>query len=55
MSNDPTVKRWTAKRKAAVIMDIFKDKATIVEVARQYELTVSGGLRPPFVWADRGW
>lgn len=41
MSNEPTVKRWTAKRKATVVMDIFKGKTTAAEVARQYDLTVS--------------
>ncbi len=41
MSNEPTVKRWTAKRKAAVVMDIFKGKTTVAEVAREHDLTVS--------------
>src|SRR5699024_8808192 len=41
MSNEPTVKRWTAKRKAAVVMDIFKGKTTVAEVARQHDLTDS--------------
>jgi transposase-like protein len=41
MSNETTVKRWTAKRKAAVVMDIFKGKTTVAEVARQHDLTVS--------------
>lgn len=41
MSNEPTVKRWTAKRKAAVVMDIFKGKTTAAELARQHDLTVS--------------
>ncbi|WP_136254432.1 DUF1153 domain-containing protein [Onishia niordana] len=41
MSNEPTVKRWTAKRKAAVVMDIFKGKTTLAEVARQHDLIVS--------------
>ncbi len=41
MSNEPTVKRWTAKRKTTVVMDIFKVKTTVAEVARQYDLTVS--------------
>jgi transposase-like protein len=41
MSNQPTVKRWTAKRKAAAVMDIFKGKNTVAEVARQHDLTVS--------------
>lgn len=41
MSHEPTVKRWAAKRKAAVVMDIFKGKATVAEVAREHDLTVS--------------
>lgn len=41
MSNEPTVKRWTAKRKAAVVMNIFKGKTIAAEVARQHDLTVS--------------
>ncbi|WP_348815908.1 DUF1153 domain-containing protein [Halomonas sp. H10-59] len=41
MSNEPTVKHWTAKRKAAVVMDIFKGKITVAEVARQHDLTFS--------------
>ncbi|MEQ5857767.1 DUF1153 domain-containing protein [Halomonas sp. EF61] len=41
MSDANSIKRWTAKRKAAVVMDIFKGKTTTAEVARQYDLTVS--------------
>ncbi|WP_217694019.1 DUF1153 domain-containing protein [Chromohalobacter japonicus] len=41
MNDDTPIKRWTAKRKAAVVMDIFKGKTTVAEVARQYDLTVS--------------
>ncbi|MBN8411130.1 DUF1153 domain-containing protein [Halomonas litopenaei] len=41
MSHEPTVKRWTATRKATVVMDIFKGKATVAEVAHQHDLTVS--------------
>lgn len=41
MNEEPTVKRWTAMRKAAVVMDIFKGKTTVSEVARQLDLTVS--------------
>ncbi|GGX92618.1 hypothetical protein GCM10007160_20140 [Litchfieldella qijiaojingensis] len=41
MSEGLSVKRWTAKRKAAVVMNIFKGKTTAAEVARQYDLTVS--------------
>ncbi|MFO8047215.1 MAG: DUF1153 domain-containing protein [Halomonas sp.] len=41
MSDDSPIKRWTAKRKAAVVMDIFKGKITAAEVARQRDFTVS--------------
>ncbi|MBN8414481.1 DUF1153 domain-containing protein [Halomonas sp. DP8Y7-1] len=41
MTDDNPIKRWTAKRKASVVMDIFKGKTTAAEVARQYDLTVS--------------
>lgn len=41
MSDDTPIKRWTAKRKASVVMDIFKGKTTVAEVARQHDLTVS--------------
>lgn len=32
-----------AKRNAAVVMDIFKGKTTVVEVARRHGLTISTG------------
>tara|TARA_B100000929_G_C15444551_1_gene399155 strand:- start:785 stop:1084 length:300 start_codon:yes stop_codon:yes gene_type:complete len=41
MSDDNPIKRWTAKRKAAVVMGVFKGKTTAAEVARLYYLTVS--------------
>ncbi|MCK2043634.1 DUF1153 domain-containing protein [Chromohalobacter sp. TMW 2.2308] len=41
MGNEPTVKCWSAKRKAAVVMDIFKGKTTVAEVARRHDLNVS--------------
>lgn len=34
------VKRWTARRKAAVVLDIIKGKTTASEVARSHDLTV---------------
>lgn len=34
MINEPTVKRWTAMRKAAVIMDIFIGKTSVAEETR---------------------
>lgn len=39
--NGPTPQRWTAKRKAAVVLEIIKGKTTAAEVARQHGLTVS--------------
>ncbi|MDX1464873.1 MAG: DUF1153 domain-containing protein [Halomonas sp.] len=41
MSDENPIKRWTAKRKADVVMDIVKGKITVGEVARQHDLTVS--------------
>jgi transposase-like protein len=34
------IKRWTAKRKAAVALDVIKGLVTPVEVAREHGLTV---------------
>ena len=33
------IKRWTAKRKAQVVLDILKGKTTVAEVSRQHDLT----------------
>ena len=41
MSDEAPAKRWTVKRKSAVVIDIFKGKTTPVEVARQHDLTVA--------------
>ena len=41
MSEELPVKRWTAKRESALVIDIFKGKTTPVEVARQHDLTVA--------------
>ena len=37
----PTPQRWTAKRKAAIVLEIIKGKTTPAEVARQHGLTVA--------------
>ena len=34
------VKRWTAKRKSAVVLDLIKGKTTATDVARKHDLTV---------------
>lgn len=36
-----TMKRWTAKRKANLVMDIMKGKTTFAEASREYDLTQS--------------
>lgn len=41
MSDNNSIKPWTAKRKAAVVMFFFKGKTTVAEKARQHDLTVS--------------
>jgi transposase-like protein len=41
MNDEVPVKPWTAKRKSALVIDIFKGKITPVEVARQHDLTVA--------------
>ncbi len=38
--SDP-IKRWTAKRKAAVVLDLIKGKVTAADVARKFDLTVA--------------
>lgn len=41
MNTEPEFKRWTAKRKAALIKEIYKGQTTVAEAARQYDLTPS--------------
>lgn len=36
--NSPTPQRWSAKRKAAIVMEIIRGKITAAEVARQHSL-----------------
>lgn len=37
----PEFKRWTAKRKAAVVLDLIKGKTTVSEAARTHDQTVA--------------
>lgn len=39
MEND--VKRWTAKRKSALVLDIIQGKSTVAEASRAYDLSPS--------------
>ena len=41
---DETVKRWTAKRKTALVIEIIQGKTTVVEASRTYDLTPSVNL-----------
>lgn len=44
------IKRWTAKRKTQVVLEILKGKTSIAEVARQYDRTVGEIER----WIEEG-
>ena len=35
------IKRWTAKRKSALVLDIIQGKTTVSEASRQYDLPAS--------------
>ena len=35
------IQRWTAGRKAAIVIDLIKGKVTAADVARQHDLTVA--------------
>ena len=39
MMQEPEIKRWTAKRKAELIKQIYLGQTTIQEAAREYDLT----------------
>ena len=39
--NQPTIERWTALRKADLILEIIKGQNTIVDAAREYDLKQS--------------
>lgn len=35
---DEDIKRWTAKRKSALVLEIIQGKTTVAEASRQYDL-----------------
>ena len=41
MVMEEEIKRWTAKRKSALVMDIIQGKTTVAEASRAYDLTPS--------------
>ena len=47
---DEDVKRWTARRKNALVLDIIQGKTTVSEAARQFDLSPSEIEE----WVDQG-
>lgn len=39
--HEETLKRWTAKRRAALVMDILRGDTSVAEAARKHGLTVA--------------
>ena len=44
------IKRWTAKRKSAQVLDIIQGKTTVAEASRQYDVSPS----EVELWVDDG-
>ncbi len=38
---DEEIKRWTTKRKSALVVEIIQGKTTVAEASRQYDLSPS--------------
>ncbi len=36
---DEEIKRWTARRKSALVLEIMQGKSTVAEASRQFDLT----------------
>jgi transposase-like protein len=50
MAMDEDIKRWTAQRKAPVVLEIIQGKTSVVDVSRQFGLTQSEIEE----WLDQG-
>ena len=50
MTMDDEIKRWTAKRKSALVLDIIQGKTTVSEASRTYDLNPSEVEQ----WVDEG-
>lgn len=50
MKMEDDIKRWTAKRKSALVLDIIQGKTTVAEASRQYDLSPSEVEQ----WVDDG-
>jgi len=50
MTMDDDIKRWTANRKAALVMEIIQGKTTIAEASGAFDVSMqrfrSGWMRP---------
>ncbi len=46
VSMEDEIKRWTAKRKTALVMDIIQGKTTVAEASRALDLTPLRNRRP---------
>ena len=40
--HDEQLKRWTAKRRVALVLDILRGDTSVAEAARKHALTVGG-------------
>lgn len=50
MKAEDEVKRWTAKRKSALVLEIIQVKTTVAEASRAYDLSPS----EIEIWVDEG-
>jgi transposase-like protein len=50
MAMEDEIKRWTAKRKSALVLDIIQGKTTVAEASRAYDLPPSEIEK----WIDEG-
>ncbi len=41
MEHDETQKRWTAKRRAALVLELLRGDTSVAEAARKHGLTVA--------------
>ncbi|RAS15616.1 uncharacterized protein DUF1153, partial [Microvirgula sp. AG722] len=41
VKREEDIKRWTARRKSALVLDIIQGKTTVAEASRAYDLSPS--------------
>lgn len=52
---DDSIKRWTAKRKTALVVEIIQGKTTVAEASRAYDLSPSEGSVAKIVKLEHAW